>query len=206
MSLTYNPAQVTNAQGTFYATSDGAVQGFAQDDPSLRTQLRSGLVAPSQTTPLWGGMGITVSQPAAGVEAASFKAMLTLATSQANLLGFTVWNQALASILNPSVTNPVPLAGGGSGTNPGGAINFYLLGSGAQIWVQCSSTVAGALKGGAWNQAVYWDYTNQVLLNAPGGTAIAVEVVDLVTNGNAMVVASGGASWTYNGYAALIKI
>jgi hypothetical protein len=121
-------------------------------------------------------------------------------------MGFTVWNQAHAVVLNPSVTSAVPQAGAGNGTNPGGAINFFLLGSNAQIWVQCSSGVATALKAGAYNQAVYWDYTNQVLLATAGGTAIAVEVVDLVTNGNAQVVASGGNSWNYSGYAALIKI
>jgi hypothetical protein len=206
MSLTYNPAQVTVAPNTFYATSDGAIQGFFQDDPALRNSLRSGLVAPAQTTPLWGGMGIVINGPATGVEAQSLKAMLTLASSQANLLGFTVWNQSLATILNPSVSNPVPQAGAGNGTNPGGAINFFELGSGAQIWVQCSSGVAAAYKGAAWNAATYWDYTNQVLLSAPGGTAIGVQVVDVVTNGNAQVVASGGNSWNYAGYAALIKI
>jgi hypothetical protein len=207
MSLTYNAAQVTNANSTFYATSDGAIQGFYQDDPALRFQLRSGIVAPTQTTPLWGGMAVAVNLPNPLYEAPSLKAALSLATSQANLMGFTVWNQAHATVLNPSIQAPVPLAGGGNGSNgPGGAINFFLLGSNAQIWVQCSSGVATAFKAGAYNQATYWDYTNQVLLNAPGGTAIGVEVVDLVTNGNAMVVASGGASWTYNGYAALIKI
>lgn len=207
MSLTYNPAQVTNANGTFYATSDGAVQGFFQDDPAVRFQLRSGVVAPSQSTPLWGGMGVTVSSPATGVEAGSFKAVLSLATSQATLAGFTVWNQAHAVVLNPSAQDPVPqAAAGGGGTIVGGAINFFLLGSQAQIWVQCSSGVATAFKGASYLTAAYWDYTNQVLLSAPGGTAIGVEVVDVMTNGNAMVVASGGASWTYNGYAALIKI
>lgn len=206
MSLTYNPAQITNAANTFYATSEGGSQGFFQDDPSLRNELRSGLVAPAQETALWGGMGISVSGPAAGVEAQSLGAMLTLASSQSNLQGFTVWNQSLATILNPSVQNSVPQAGAGNGTNPGGAINFFLLGSGAEIWVQCSSAVATAYKGAAWNTATYWDYTNQVLLNAPGGTAIGVQVVRVSTGGNAQVVASGGSSWNYSGYAALIKI
>jgi hypothetical protein len=207
MSLSYNAGTVTNAQNTFYATSNGAVQGFAQDDPAVRFQLRSGIVSPAQSTALWGGMGVAVNLPTAAAEHDSFKAVLSLATSQANLMGFTVWNQSLATVLNPSAQNAVPLAAaGGGGSIPGGAMNFYLLGSNAQIWVQVSSTVAGLLKSGAYNQAVYWDYTNQVLLAAPGGTAIGVEVVDLVTNGNAAVVGAGGNSWVYNGFAALIKI
>lgn len=208
MSLTYNAAQVTVANGTFNDTSDGGVQGFAQDDYAVRSQLRSGIVAPAQTTPLWGGMAVTVSLPQSGVEAESLAALLTLASAEANISGFTVWNQSLATILNPSVSDPVPQAGGGNGTNPGGAIDFYLLGSNAQIWVQCTQAVATALRsgGGFGAQAVYWDYTNQILLNAAGGTAIPVEVVRTSTNGNAMVVASGGASWNYSGYAALIKI
>lgn len=208
MSLTYNPAAVTTASGFFNVTSDGAVQGFYQDDYAVRSQLRSGIVAPSQTTALWGGMAVTASLPQAGVEAPSIKALLALATAETNITGFTVWNQALATILNPSVSNSVPLAGAGNGTLPGGAINFFELGSNAQIWVQCSSTVAAALRsgGGYGAQAVYWDYTNQVLLNAAGGTALPVQVVDVVTNGNAQVVAAGGASWNFSGYAALIKI
>jgi hypothetical protein len=205
MSLTYNPAAVTNALGTFYATSDGAVQGFYQDDPAIRFQLRSGLVAPTAAA-MWGGEGISVSGPSAGIEAQSFKAILSLATSQANLMGFTVFNQAHAMVLNPSVSTPVPLAAAGASPNPGGAINFFLLGSNAQIWVQCAAAVAAAYKGGAYNLATYWDYTNQVLLSAPGGTAIGVEVVDVMTNGNSAVVAAGGNSWNYAGYAALIKI
>jgi hypothetical protein len=120
MSLTYNPAAITNASGSFYVTSDGGVQGFFQDDPAVRFQLRSGLVAPAQQSALWGGMGIAVNLPTAGVAASSFKAMLSLATAESNLMGFTVWNQSLATILNPSVVNPVPLAGAGDGTHAGG--------------------------------------------------------------------------------------
>ena len=215
MSLTYNPAKVTVANNTFYDTSDGGVQGFYKANPTIRQLLRAGLVAPAQETAIWGGCGITISLPggiAAGPPntgaAGTLDALLTLASSEANLDGFTVWDQALATVLNPSVADPIPLAGGGDGTNPGGAISFFPLGSGAEIWVQCTQAIATALRsGGGWGaQSVYWDYTNQLLLNAAGGTAIAVDVTGVSVNGNAMVVNSAGTGWNYSGYAALIKI
>ena len=208
MSLTYNPAQVTNAANTFYATSDGAMQGFYNDNPTTRQRLMSGIVAPSQSTNLWGGCAITASLPNIGGSLGNVNGYVSgaiQATAVANITGWTVWNQSLATVLNPSVTNPIPLAAAGNGTNPGGAINFFMTGSGAQIWVQCSSTVASTLKGGSFLQTVYWDYTNQVLLTSGTG-ALPVKVVDVVTNGNAMVVATGGSSWNYAGYAALIEI
>jgi hypothetical protein len=200
--ITINPALVTNAPNTFYSTSTGGVQGTIADNPvSLVGYLKSGIVSPSATVPMWGGEGVTISLPTSGTEANEIDYVLTLATSETNLLGFTCYNQATAMIQSPQ--SPVPLA------PSSGAINFFELGSGARIWVQCTSTIATALEGGAINQAVYWDYTNQVLLNAPGGTAIAVKVVG-VNVGNSQVVTyasgTGFATWNYSGSAALIEI
>lgn len=214
-NTTLSIGKLTNASGLFNDTSEGGWQGFAQDDYAVRSQLRSALVAPGQETPLWGGCAVTAALAAAvvagppqtGGPAGSFQAMLTLASAEANITGFTVWNQALATVLNPSSQDGVPFAYAGDGTNPGGAINFYELGSNAEIWVQCTQAVATALRngGGYGAQAVYWDYTNQVLLNAPGGTAIPVQVVRVSDNGNAMVVNANG-TWNQTGYAVLIKI
>ena len=205
--ITINPQQMTNAAGTFVARSEGAIQGMFVDDPAIRNELVSAVVSPAQSTPLWGGMGITENLTTAGTEDQSIGSVLALATSQANLTGFTVFNQAAAMIA--SAQSPVPLAAAGGGTTlVGGAINFFRLGSRARIWVACSSAVAAAFAGGAVNAAAYWDYTNQVLLSSPGGTAIGVKIVRVHTAGNAMivVVASGLGTWNYSGYAAMIEI
>jgi hypothetical protein len=214
--ITINPQQITNAPNTFYTKSDGGFQGMFVDDPAIRNELVSGIVSPTQTTPLWGGCGITENLTTAGAEATSIGSVLALATSEANLTGFTVFNQSHAMINSPQSPVPLAAAGGGAGPPalPGGGINFFRLGSGARIWVQCSSATATALAGGAVNQALYWDYTNQVLLSSPGGTALPnVKVLRLDTTGNSQVVSAasginstGLATWVYNGYAAMIQI
>jgi hypothetical protein len=150
---------------------------------------------------MWGGMGITDSVWTTGSQSDSIGSVLTLATSQANLTGFTVFNQANAMI--QSANSPVPLAALTAG------INFLRFGSGARIAVACSQAVATALTGAASNVALYWDYTNQVLLNAPGGTAIAAKLID-VNIGNSMVVSyssgTGFGTWNRSGSTAIIQI
>lgn len=200
--ITINPALMTNALGGFAVSSEGYVQGFALDDPAIRNELAAGIVSPAAANPIWGGSGITESLPTAGTEADSVGSILALATAQANLTGFTVFNQSAAML--QSAQSPAPLA------PAGGGINFYRLGSGARIAVACSAGVAAALAAGAVNQALYWDYANQLLLNAPGGTAIGVKVVSVDAVGRSQVVAYNGgtglATWNRAGFTAIIQI
>src|ERR1700683_5462625 len=129
--ININPVLVTNAAGGFSVQSTGYVQGVLLDDPVTRYKLNSGIVA-SGSGPFWGGMGITESLTTPGTEADEIGAVLALATSQANLTGFTVFNQAAAMIQTPQ--SPAPLAAATM------AINFVRLGSGAHIAVAASNT------------------------------------------------------------------
>ncbi len=200
-TISINPGLVTNAAGFFYATSEGYVQGTTLDNPVSRFYLSQGVVNPSATSPMWGGIGITDSLPTPGTESGSVGHVLALATSATNLTGFTVFDQATAMIQSPQ--SPVPLAAASM------AINFYRFGSGARIAVQCSNTTATTLESAASNVPLYWDYTNQVLLASPGGTAINAKLVG-VNIGNSMVVAynsgTGFGTWTTNGSVAIIEI
>lgn len=200
--IVLNPLIQTNAPGMFKLTSKGYVQGTTQNDAAVRNELISGILLPTATAPIWGGCGITESLTTAGTEASELGSVLALATAQTNLTGFTVFDQSHALIQTPQ--SPVPMC------VPSGGINFYRFGSGARIAVKCSSAVAAALAGGAINQALYWDYTNQVLLNAPGGTAIAAKVLDVDTSGGSHTVTynsgTGFATWNDTDYTALIQI
>jgi hypothetical protein len=207
--ITINPALVTNAPGLFSVSTSGYVQGTALNDPAVRNELVQGIVAAAATTPMWGGIAITDSLVPLATIADAVGFVLAPATVETNITGFTVFDQATAMFSSPQ--SPVPLAPAGDGSSkPGGFINFYRLGSGARIVVACSQAVASALAGAASDVALYWDYTNQLLLSAPGGTALPVKLVGLDTKGTSKVVTynsgTGFATWNETGYSAVIQI
>lgn len=201
-NIQLNPSQVTNAAGLFSTTTDGYVAGCALDSPSARNALQGGILNPTATVPVWGGCGITASLPTPGTESGSIGAVLDLATSQANLTGFTVFDQSAAMIQTPN--SPAPLA------PSGGSINFYAFGSGARIVVPCDQAVAAALAGQPQNTLLYWDYTNQKLLATAGGTAIAAKLIAVDSSGVSKVLVyssgTGFATWNNAGYAVVIQI
>jgi hypothetical protein len=205
-------------QPSFSDLQNGAspVQGFAPDEVANTSSLRSGLVAPSQKSPLWGGMAVTVSVPGSGLVvvnnvprpalAASVGPVLSLATATSNITGFTTFNQS--DRLSMSAQNSVPQARAGDGTNPGGAINFFTLKSRARLWLQCSKDAAAALDGGSITPTVYWDYKNQRLITRPAignDSPISVTVFRVTEKTGAHVVTPDGTCWE-SGCAALIQI
>ena len=199
MAISINPFITTNAPGTFSVYSDGYVQGEALDDPAVRNELTSGPLASTETLPMWGGIGISQVVPASSVM--GLGGAVARATSSANLIGFSVFNQSHAWIQTPQ--SPVPTA-----TN-GMSIGFYRFGSGARIPVACSSTLAAALVGGAVNQQVQWDFTNQVLIAYVSGTALPVQIVDVqIGNSKTVSYSSGTGFTTYvnTGTVAVIQI
>lgn len=200
-NISFNPVQVTNAAGAFRVSSTGGVQGTLADDPVvLAGKLRSGILSPSATSPIWGGIGVTVSLPTAGTEANEVGAVLTAASAYSNLIGFTVYNQSTATVQTPNSTAPVAAAGM--------SINFVELGSGARFWVKSASGLAASLEGGAINQQVSWDFTNQQLITF-STTALACNVVGVNVGGSQIVSYNSGtgyATWSYGQDAVLIEI
>ena len=180
-----------------------AVQGFAPDEVIAHTSLRSGLVAPSQTSPLWGGMAVTLSLPGPGVPL-SLGPMLSLATASSNIAAFTSFTESDA--MSRSIQNTVPQARAGDGTNPGGAINFLLLRSGARLWVKIHNDAVSALDGGSITPTVYWDYANQQLsTRAAIANDSPISVTLLRLEEHALVITRRGC-WADSGCAALIQI
>lgn len=158
-SLSFNPILTTNAAGSFNIQSAGYIQGVALDDPAIRNTLAGGVLALTETLPMWGGVGIWETTPStalgstAGVLGGNVGRATGL-TGATALTGFSVFNQAHHMINTPQ--SPVPLA------LPGMSVHFHRLGSGARIPVNIDPSLV-SLEGNIINQQVSWDFIGQRL-------------------------------------------
>lgn len=160
-TITFNPVVTTVAPGSFNVSSDGYIQGTALNDPAVRNQLSGGVLATTETLPMWGGVGISeTTTPATASGIPNLGGTLTRATSltqtAANgLSGFSVFDQSHAMVNTPQ--SPVPLAGSLM------SVNFYRLGSNARIVVALAPALVN-LEGGPIGQQVSWDFNGQQLV------------------------------------------
>lgn len=195
-TITFNPTVTTNALGSFNIQTSGYVQGTALDSPNARYNLAGGVLATTETLPMWGGVGISEAIPGAGAVGTrpsdSLGGIITRATTLAaattgQLTGFSVFDQDHAMINTPQ--SPVPQVGSG------GSVHFYRIGSGARIAVACDPSLV-SLEGNVVTQNVSWDFNNQVLqpYDASTATYAITSMTWSSTNGGQVAVVMGVAS------------
>lgn len=158
-SISFNPYVTGNGAGSFAVTSDGLVQGTALDSPNTRYNLAGGILASTETIPMWGGVAISEYVPGAVSAIPELGGTIGRATNMTPatagvITGFSVFDQNHSMVQTPS--SPVPLAG------VGGQVNFYRLGSNARIAVPCSPNLVN-LEGLIVTSKVLWDFTNEIL-------------------------------------------
>ena len=174
-NVTFSPyAQSVGNNGLFNVSSKGFRQGTAMADPSTRFRLRAGILANSETLPMWGGVGIYANIPNDPFTPVSTSPSIALGTvvgravsendASKPLAGFSVFDEAYGMITSPQST--VPLIGSL------GHVNYYPLGSLARIAVQCDPALI-SLVGSPINVAVAWDFTNQLLVPDLGTLTIS---------------------------------
>ena len=61
--LNLTTQQTTNAQGMFTTSSDGLVVGTAMPDPDRIWRLQGGILAATETEPMFGGLGLYMDVP-----------------------------------------------------------------------------------------------------------------------------------------------
>jgi hypothetical protein len=198
MTIPFNPNVVTNALGSFNASSNGYIAGFALDDPHIRNSLRGGPLGPAETLPMWGGIPVVVSIPPPTPDSEdSLGNVITRAAAVGTILGWSVFNQDHSMI--SSTSSPVPQAA------PGMMVSYYLIGSGARIVLPCDPAIA-SLVGSPISAAVGWDFTNNQLI---AGSGLGVEILSF-NIGNSMVPvytsATGALNWNRSGSVAVVKI
>ena len=185
--ISFNPLLVTVAPASFSTVTDGYVQGVMLDDPAVRYALAGGVLAASETFPMWGGVAIYEDIPGAGGVDVSMGSILGRAPNNAGIAGFSVFNQAGNWITSPQ--SEAPSAAGGM------TVPYVRLGSGARVVVQCNPSLA-SLQGGATNQQVSWDFNNQVLqpFDASTPTFALTSAVWAATNGGQLTVVAAVAT------------
>lgn len=155
-NISFNPVIATNFPGTFSVQTEGMQQGVAMDDPASRNWLKGGILAASETLPMWGGVAINeaIMPPAQGQSALG--GYITRALLTSGITGFSVFNQADNWIQTPQ--SRVPTAGNGM------FVPYYRFGSNARIPVAASAALAAALEGNSIKQQVSWDLNGQQLI------------------------------------------
>jgi hypothetical protein len=159
-NISFNPSITTVAAGTFGVQWQGLIQGTAMPDPSARNALAGGVLAGTETLPLWGGVGLseflsTAPLLAAGALGGNLKRATSLTGTVAALTGFSVFDQNHSAINTPQ--SPVPLVAAGM------TATFYRLGSGARIAV-AMDPVLTSFEGDIITQPVSWDFSLQRLI------------------------------------------
>jgi hypothetical protein len=196
-----NPYIQTNAPGMFNIESDGLVVGTAYPDPAARFALAGGWLAQAETLPMWGGIGISenIAQERPPVTRAdvALGSIIARATANANLTGFSSFDQNYAAVNSPQ--SPVP------SVDKGGLVNFYRIGCGIRLALAIDAALI-TLEGGLITQAVAWDYTNQRII---AGTGFPGKIIAIKSSGCMVPVytaATGFITWNYNGAAAVVLL
>lgn len=206
--ININPILTTNAQGLFNTNSAGYTQGDAQDDPAVKFALAGGVLGTGGGVAngvIWAGLPIQELVPTAPAAPGTnlLGSSIVYDANGSTFTGFLVNNQAYGGITTPQSTAPL--------FSEGMSVNYYRLGSGARIPVQCDPTLV-SVDGNPITSAVCWDATNNWLTAftaAPGQTQMNVRVLRVSTSGNLTISynsGSGFANWVNTGAVALILI
>lgn len=182
--LNVNPTLTSNFAGGFSTQSYGLVQGIQQDDPAIRFALSGGILATTETLPMWGGVGIYANLPAAGSDTVLGRtvgrATTLTAAAAGQMIGFSVFNQATAWISSP--TSPVPTGGSGF------TVPYLQFGSDARIAVQIDPSLAASIQGSTIAPALFWDFNAQTLVGTASASYSVTSLTWSATNGGQVAV------------------
>jgi len=178
---TFNPYVVTNVQDGFSVQSQGYWQGDLLDDPAGRYQLSAGVVAATETLPMWGGIAVFEKTTANAVDGGAAP-LIGRAASAATFAGFSVFNGSYSLPTTPQ--SPVPMG------SPGNSFNFVRAGTKNRVVVKAGTAIL-ALVGTDNPQTFGWDATAQELVASGAG--------DFDFDATLLAVTSNGATVTYDG-------
>jgi len=144
--------QTGNFAGKFGVSWAGLWAGTLQPDPATQFEIAGGVLASTETLPMFGGIGIYEMVPQTGVKK-SLGPVVGRATVLTNFSGFSVFDQNHAGFQTPN--SPVPVVGSGM------EVNFIRFGSNARIALAAAANLNVFSGGVASNEQVSWDFVGQ---------------------------------------------
>ena len=190
--------QTTVANNTFLLNTDGFIVGTLYGKFPDRYAIEGGVVASTQTTPLYGGLPLTLAVTAPTIQGSSgLGERATLATAQTNIDGWSVFDQGAAGII--SGFSNVPLYYVNT------SINFVRSGF---LVLPVNPAAVNTIAGGASNQAIFWNFA-QGYVDITGTGALGYQIIALSTNSKTVTYAAGPpitANWNGSGSAIVVKL
>lgn len=205
-TVSFNPYGTSSPASTFILETQGYVEGLPYDDTVARLWLMEGLLASTETLPMWGGQPISEQINVAGANADALGPTLTRATTQASVTGFSTFLQMMHMVITPG-GNTVPLAGSLN------SVGFFRLGTNQRLAVQLDPALVTTITGSGDLvnvSGLYWSVANHyVTFTTTSNFALPTSVRLLSINTNSKIVnynsGTGAVTWT-TGNAGLLLI
>jgi hypothetical protein len=200
-TVTFAPYGTTVSSISYTLQTDGFVQGVFIDSPALRYTLEGGVVASTQTAPIWGGLPLTLTVPALGSGGSSsgLGPVATTASAAGNIDAWCLNNQAAAGVITPSSNAPL--------FSSGGSLNFSRVGSGLLVVLPVNPAAVNTLVGAATNYPIYWNFA-QNYVDITGTTPLGLQIYAVNTNSKTISYSSstGFANWQTGGSVVVVRI
>jgi hypothetical protein len=200
-TVSLQPYVTTTSTLSFQLQTDGFIQGFFQDSPVTRYALEGGVVSSSQTTPIWGGLPLSLTIPGPGLLGSSSGtgAVATVATTAANIDAWCVLNQASAGVI--TTNSPSPLFPSGA------SLNFGRIGCGMLLALPVNPTAVNTLALAASNTPLYWNFTSNYI-DITGATPLGLQFYAVNTNSKTISynATTGFCTWVPGSAVIIVRI
>ena len=191
----------TVASSAFLLNSDGYVQGTLVGKFPDRFQIEGGVVAPTQLTPLYGGLPISlaVKSPTA-LGSSGLGEVASLATASANIAGWCVFDQAAAGVITPFSNVPLYYANN--------SLNFVRSGSGAWVALPVNPAAVNTIAGASSTLPIFWNFAAGYV-DVAGTGALGVQIVSLSITSKTVTYSAGPpitANWAASGSVIVVRV
>ena len=192
----------TVSASSFLLSSDGYVQGTLVGKFPDRFQIEAGVVAPTQTTPLYGGqpLSLAVKAPTTTQGSSGLGELASLSTAATNIDGWCIFDQASAGVITPYSNVPLYYANN--------SVNFVRVGSAAWVALPVNPAAVNSIAGAASNLPLFWNFAAGYV-DIAGTGALGVQIISLSITSKTVTYSAGPpitANWAASGSVIVVRV